>query len=681
MYYLFINNWRIKEIHNEFIKDGYTNEIFSLNNFVDNKIKLKFNYDWQKIIEERFIYKYWNKNGDYVCEIEPVSKLTPHKINPGIFTTDKFIIKKYYLSNDLSFHKKLIENGVIEDIHELLYWCTVTSYDILDLAKYLINLAIVGDINIDKCINTEKERLNILMLACKNNRNEFAKRLLQYSHFNFNIEKTIESCLFHTNYEMAKYLLEYKKDCSFNNKFNVKIYLPWVCSYSDLEHVKYFFNYSIDRGENIDDILDECLRHAVLSDLDIVKYLVEIGANINNPNLYEDAIINGCIDIVKYLVQCGVDYHIVGDKIIKATMINGHVNIFEYFMDLDLKINNEKNKFLCLAIRKGNFEIINYLYKIGFCYDINCADDFSYLCGLVGIYNLNTIKFIFENTDANFFDKDTIDKCYNQAARNFRISTMEYLFQRGYYPPINYDIFYNLISRGRLFHVEFLLKSEYDISLNDYLAIKTAYKIGNNKITNLLTKNIYTHDINLTTTLYSAINRGNYHIVPEIISKFYIDEIDPVYLSICDLYCNKKSEFIQALENPTIQNSLLVLDAVINYNDIELLKYLLDLNNNSEYNQWALIFSTSNFDIMKYLVEDIGVDIFERRDEISIYCLLRGKNYCLKYLSTFGLIYDEDLSNYSTIIKNNSLKIIDYFKSKNAFIKINGINISLEWND
>ncbi|AQN68604.1 ankyrin repeat protein [Saudi moumouvirus] len=676
MYYLFVDSWNIERLYKKYIQKQYVDDIHSFDSLINNKIVIEFDYNWEKIIEEKLLYKYWTKNRNYVCEIEPLSKLIPDKMNPGIYTTNNFIIKNYFLTEDLSLHKKLVENGFTENIYELFYWCAMNDIN-LNLTKYLLNFVLFGEINIDQCIYTdESKKHNILVIACRSGNNNFAKYLIQCGHFNFSIEKTIDFCLHHANYEMAKYLLEYKKDCHFRDNFNIKIYLRYVCLFSNLENVKFFVNYSISRGENINDILDECLNNAVISRLDIVKYLVEIGANINNPDLYNDAIMNGHIDIVKYLVECGVDYQIMADKIIQTIMNNGHVEILEYFMDLDLEIKNENNYLLSSAIKYGYLNLIKYLYKIGFSYDANCVTSLINLCGM---YRLDCVKFIFENTDMELFDKDTIDKCYKEAARRRRPSIMEYLFQKGYYPPIDYDLLYELVLKKYGKCIELLLKSDYDLSLNDYCMIKIAYKTGRNKIISLFNKNIPTYNINLTTTLISVINRSNYHVIPEIISKFYIDNIDPIYLSICNLYCGKRSEFIQALDDLNIGNSLNVLEAVIHYGDIQLLNNLLHLNNNSEYNQWALIFSVNNLSMMKYLTENICVDIFERSIEIIIYSLLLNKKECLKYLSFFGLIYEENLSKY--LKANDSLKIIDYFHSKNAFIKNDGINITLEWND
>uniref|UniRef100_A0A6G6AC70 Ankyrin repeat-containing protein n=1 Tax=Borely moumouvirus TaxID=2712067 RepID=A0A6G6AC70_9VIRU len=679
MYYLFVDNWALNNLHKKYIGGDCINDTYSFDSLVNNKIIIEFDYNWAKIIEEKLLYKYWTKYKSYVCEIEPLTKLVPDKMNPGIYTTDKYIIKNYFWVGDLALHKNLIENGFTENIDQLFYWCAINDCSDLNLTKYLFGFVFSGEINIDHCIHTEESKKhNILAIACRNGNNNFAQYLIQCGHFNFDIEKTIDFCLHHANYKMVKYLLEYKKDCHFDEYFNIKIYLPCMCLFSKLEIVKYFVNYSIYRGENIDDVLDQCLKNAAVSSLDMVKYLVEIGANINNTDLYTEAIINGHIDIVKYLIECEVDYQSVANEIIKTSMNYGHIEILKYLMDLDLKIENENNNLLDSAIKNGYLDLIIYLYKIGFTYDNNCANSLINLCGM---YRLDCIKFIFENTDMELLNKDTIDKCFIQAAQGKRPSVMEYLFERGYYPPVDYHLLYDLVLKKRYKCVQILLKSDYDLSLNDYYVVKLAYKTGKTNMINLFNKNIPTHDINLTSTLISIINRSNYHIIPEIISNFYIEDIDPIYLSICNLYCGKQSEFIKSLDDPNIRNNLIVLEAVIYYGDFQLFKNLLHLNNNDEYNQWALIFSAKNLDMMKYLVENICVDILERSVEVIIYCLLFKKRENLKYLSFYGLEYDENLSKYSKEIKNNSLKIIDYLSNKNAFIKYIGCDITLEWND
>ena len=66
--------------------------------------------------------------------------------------------------------------------------------------------------------------------------------------------------------------------------------------------------------------------------LDIVKYLVERGANIrvDDDSSLRYASYNGHLDVVKYLVESGADVHVNGDEPLRIATDNGHTEVVNY---------------------------------------------------------------------------------------------------------------------------------------------------------------------------------------------------------------------------------------------------------------------------------------------------------------------------------------------------------------
>ena len=110
-----------------------------------------------------------------------------------------------------------------------------------------------------------------------------------------------------------------------------------------LEIVKYL----LEKGGNINDKDDKCrtaLIYASMSvDLETVKYLIEKGADVNakdnnGSTALMDASSGGCLEIIKYLIENGAD---INDK------------------------DNDGSTALIYASRKGHLETVEYLLEKG----------------------------------------------------------------------------------------------------------------------------------------------------------------------------------------------------------------------------------------------------------------------------------------------------------------------------
>ncbi len=126
--------------------------------------------------------------------------------------------------------------------------------------------------------------------------------------------------------------------------------------------------YVVEIGANISARGDEALRRAVFcGHLDIVKYLVEKGANISarEDDALRAAAANGHLDIVRYLVEKGANISVREDAALRRAAFEGHFDIVQYLVKSGANISARNNEVLRWAAEKGYFEIVRYLIESG----------------------------------------------------------------------------------------------------------------------------------------------------------------------------------------------------------------------------------------------------------------------------------------------------------------------------
>ncbi len=119
--------------------------------------------------------------------------------------------------------------------------------------------------------------------------------------------------------------------------------------------------------------------------MDIVKYLIEKGADVNAKDYYGVtalmyAALYGHLDIVKYLVEHGADVNaknVNGDLALMYASNYGHTDIVKYLVEKGSDVN-AKEYFrgvtaLMFASREGHFDIVKYLIEHGA--DVNAKDE------------------------------------------------------------------------------------------------------------------------------------------------------------------------------------------------------------------------------------------------------------------------------------------------------------------
>ena len=141
---------------------------------------------------------------------------------------------------------------------------------------------------------------------------------------------------------------------------------------NDLENVKRW----VEKGANLHADDDYALRFSAGNGyLEIVKYLLEQGANLHLQREDEDALQmaaeNGHLEIVKYLLEQGANLHAADNGALRWTARNGHLEVVKHLLeqgaDFDILSEQKLVKLFIsydLQIKKITPQLSSLLLKI-----------------------------------------------------------------------------------------------------------------------------------------------------------------------------------------------------------------------------------------------------------------------------------------------------------------------------
>lgn len=289
--------------------------------------------------------------------------------------------------------KLLQENGVdfnSRDRNKNTPLIIASQYGNLQMVKYLLSLGADiraqskdGDTALLKAIRSKNYEVteyliksgavlkdNVLNVASSNGNLDIIKLIISngYSLNNESLNLAFASALEYKHFEVAKYLLD--KGADPNKENNTITPLEESCLEGNLEAVKFL----IDNGASIDGrrVLGRPLNNAAENgNTEVVEYLIKKGANVNivsnnnNENTaLRSAISGGYFDIVKLLVENGADLEY------KYPILNaaaaGSKNILEYLIQKGANVNvQNENGYTALmnAASHGYIDNIKVLLK------------------------------------------------------------------------------------------------------------------------------------------------------------------------------------------------------------------------------------------------------------------------------------------------------------------------------
>ena len=111
--------------------------------------------------------------------------------------------------------------------------------------------------------------------------------------------------------------------------------------------------------------------------LEIVKYLIEQGADIHAKNDYALRLSSqkGHFEVVKFLIEQGADIHVKNDNPLRLSSRFGHFNIVKILIEQGADIHADDDFVLRLNAEKGRLEIVKYLIEQGA--DIHAKNDYA----------------------------------------------------------------------------------------------------------------------------------------------------------------------------------------------------------------------------------------------------------------------------------------------------------------
>nr|CAD7205019.1 unnamed protein product [Timema douglasi] len=214
--------------------------------------------------------------------------------------------------------------------------------------------------------------------------------------------------------------------------------------------------------------------------LNIVKCLVDKGADINQPNRegfdpLHVATRSGHLEVVQFLVGLKQNFkESLGEhKILLIASENGHTHIVNYLLDLiDVNtVDSEGCTALHAAVRGGQLEVVQLLVKRNA--HINCKDVHGYtaLKYCVRDGRLDVLEFLVKNKgDINQSDENQVNLLHH-ASRAGQLDSVKYLLSLGIdinsRDRLGFTALHHAIRNSNLHIVTYLTEANADVNLPD----------------------------------------------------------------------------------------------------------------------------------------------------------------------------------------------------------------------
>ena len=462
----------------------------------------------------------------------------------------------------------------------------------------------------------------------------------------------------------------------------------------------------------IDTIFDSLVRH-VNSDITILKILIESGYEINNKILFH--VCKHSLVKTQYLIEQGVEYDM--NLIVK---INGILlSVLQYFISLGNDLTEEMLEFLVTRSFQNNYgEILEFLLEN---YDVEKYIDKTIIDKVIMLTDHNFIKDLRQRYGDRFIEKLNFDElmaksinitiylridnkaiifsAYDDKIKKYHTNIIKLCIDNG----VNVDDYLiSAIKAENIFALDLLLelganttdifyiKDIIDMYLYhdtnkvrqfmDKLTLEEQIEIFDNHMednTNIAVKYLIENfiDVSLLTdtiaqrVIYTLIH-GNLDVHNYLMNLDLEYECTYVQQIAIEIIKKNNQTVISMLDSVTRSNKLLLFLIMLTDN-LELLKYVLDLNNDPDYLQWALIFSGSKPKLMIHIIENTDVDIMARIRELNMvinifdnasfladFLMLHGCYDFDQLYSGQGIEYDPDYPVTEYLVNDNLKRII-----------------------
>ncbi len=245
-------------------------------------------------------------------------------------------------SGNLKKIKKYIKIHNIND-DEILFYSIREHYN--DVVKYLLNHYYNNDIY-PQCLTeaTYSGNLDIVKFITKKDTKVY--------------DSLLSLAVYYNRLPIVKFFT--KRDFS-EGIFQKSLMTAFSGGHLDI--IKYLIKEKNLHYDNYD-VLYDAVRHR---QVDIIKYLVENGANPNILNIFNFLLEyrSGNLELLKTLIDNDVDINIDNGAALKNSIQSGSFDIVQFLIENGAKINLIDNWSLEMAALNGNFNILNFLEKKG----------------------------------------------------------------------------------------------------------------------------------------------------------------------------------------------------------------------------------------------------------------------------------------------------------------------------
>ncbi len=567
------------------------------------------------------------------------------------------------------------------------------------LTNYIIELETYSlfDIDtVDRLIASTENKLGIYghlyCLYIKNNRLDLCDYLIQ-SNYEYDPTSNCNDILEFVPDENEADVLMYI--INNNNFFKIK----WseiathVIGYTECyDVIDYLVNFlkQIDCNIDYDTIIEECYYNQdCYSDClffnETIKILLRLEC-VNVNKLLEIACIFSITEIVTHLLDIGTEYDF-------NTILKSHISlhILKIFLNRGNILDSDGVKIL-LSTNKGWKFSQTFSYLMDEQYITQELVDKN-LVDIVIDNNFPVLKRLIEKFDlSELIDYDVVMK---KAIMNSNLDIIDYCISNGTdvnnymtyaFQHYNQSCFTHLLNQGGtlstdnlVYRPENLRESKYqnvqyiDIvidnnldSIENILDNMLEYYHYNTDICNYVLNKINCDGIVLP-KLTNKIIRNYYY--NECVNDKYIDlikskinpnDIDKSIIAIVTDDFDSAKQLI--MENNLYDNLKILFVAIMKY-DIDMLKFLFEINDNSnDYLQWALLFSlVGKSKSVKFIMEDIGVKP-ERMKEFR-FIMKNSRDTCTKYFKLNG--YDVSIDNEDNY---DEYPVVKFFKEMGIYL-------------
>ena len=519
---------------------------------------------------------------------------------------------------------------------------------IIEIARWSISdPEIIGQLM--DCINNNSGRF--YLWCFENDRYDLLRELIergivyQYSKYPYLMSKFSSNNI----EEKLLFIINHLDTFNLDHHFMIKIF-----STKNYDLICELIN-QIMKSDTIDrdKIIHELIDHDNLDDITFLKILVESSYEIQNDILFR--VCRRSLIKTQYLIELGIEYDM--NSIVKNNGIL--LSVLQYFISIGNDLTEKMLEHLVTRqFQNDYYNILKFLLEN---YDVekyideriidkimtimitehNCFEDLYQRYGDSFIEKLDLDKLmtrLIEWTKFLTID-DNISKFYARiiklcmtngmdpnnylllAIQNRNYFALDILLELGANTTDNSSIkkivnmcLYQNPDKARPYMEQLTLEEQIEI-FDNYCYCKTTCKAVKYLIENFIDETVLADTIVeriIYTFVYANLDMHNYLMSLDL-------EYECTYVQQIAIEIIKKNNqtVISMLDSVTQSNKLLLFLIMLTDN-LELLKYMLDLNDDPDYLQWALVFSGLEPRLMMYIIENTNVDIMNRSDELEL---------------------------------------------------------------